>query len=595
MIKCKNCGYEFDYNDKPCAVCGAVSVIDKDDVERTARELARATDEKNTAKIHACRHLLADSGDVESMREYAKLIEKGDFQLRDIDTAMDYYFKAAEKYDAYSAYRFSRLVSRSSEDSARFFLRFAAVLGSIDSYPEAAELFSSEGKEEIASYYISLAAACDDTISIVNMAKRWFMGVGVEQNNAHAKWYLDKLSIPPISAIKLAHKLRSVTAEDPPRLTFPEYNKYIRLLADNAKRLNFYSAYFYLESILAKSGDTNAETALAILLAEGKGCEKDVVGAKSLFELSIAKKNPAAALYLAEEYLSGDNFEKDTRLAIEYFEKAAALGYSAAYEKIGDIYRTGDGGIPKNIEKAIDLYELAAAGGSLSAKEKADELLSARESFYLDAHKTINLKERVTKDEAFSAYRSAAIATAMGDSRAAVLLAKCYAYGFGTEKDRQSAFFWYKHSAEQGNREAYLYLGFCYSRGFGTEFSYKNAVKYLKAASSFGIRGAKEELELLYKRKMNKMVRSLYANSMELIYMKKFREAARLLSSIESLAYPKALYTLGCLYEFGRGVPKSDRAVAEDYYERAFRGNVTYGSFKDPNSKYKLTVLRMVR
>ena len=183
----------------------------------------------------------------------------------------------------------------------------------------------------------------------------------------------------------------------------------------------------------------------------------------------------------------------------------------------------------------------------------------------------------------------------MGDARAALLLAKCYAFGFGTEKSRSTAFYWYKHAADSGCTDALLHLGLCYSRGFGTEFSYKLAVKYLTEANNAGLNGAKEELEIIYKRRMKKMVRSLYARSMELIHEKKFYDAAKLLSSFESLGYPKAVYTLGCLYEFGRGVTHSDRVRAEKCYEKAFIGNPTYGSFKDPNSKYKLTILRMIR
>lgn len=594
MIKCKNCGYQSEYTGKNCPVCGSRPVIDKADVENTIRELERATNEKNLFKIHTCRHLLADSGEPESSREYAKFLEKGEHQLKDIDAAMNYYYQAACQFDPYSAYRFSRLVGRSSEENARFWLRFAALLGSIDSYPEVAELFSEEGKEDIAAYYSSLAAACDDTISIVNMAKRWNEGIGVPKNDSHAKWYLDKLSIPPINAIKLAYRLRSISSQEPPKLVFPNFYKYLKLLSDNAKALNFDTAYFYITSMLAKTGDINAEVNLGMLLFEGKGCEKNIKEAKLHLEAAISRGNFAAALYLGEEYLIGRNIDKNPTVAMSYYEKATSLGCSDAFERLGDLYRNG-AEIQKDIAKAIELYDLAAAGGCASAAEKARELKSTREGFYLDAYRVINLKDKVTKTEAFSAFRAAAIATAMGEYRAASLLAKCYAYGFGTETDRASAFFWYKRAAESGDREANLYLGFCYSRSFGTNFSYKNAVRYLKIALDLGLCGAREELEILNKRKMKKMVRALYASSVELIHQKKYAEAAKLLSSFESLAYPKALYTLGCLYEFGRGVAKCDRARAEKYYERAYVGNTTFGSFKDPNSQYKLRILRMIR
>ena len=594
MIKCKNCEYVSDYTGRPCPICGSKSVISAEDMETAKRELAVATTEKNPQKIGSCRHLLADGGDVESMREYAKILEKGEYRVKDIDTAMNYYYKAAKKFDAYSAYRFSRLASRSSSEHADFWLRFSALLGSIDSYPEAAELFASEGKEEISAYYSALAAECNDTLSIVNMAKRWSEGRGVKQNNSHAKWYLDKLTLPPISAIKLAYKLRSVRPEEPPKLTFPDYYRYVKLLADNARALGFDSAYFYLTAMLSDNGDINAECALGIMLLEGKGCEKDEAKALAVLELNVKHGNPAAAVYLGEEYLTARNLSKNTDLAMKYFKKAAELGYPEAYEKLGDIYRCAEGA-DRDVGRAIEFYELAATGGCESAKAKACELKTKREEFFLEAYNTLNLRERVTPEEAFSAFRSAAIATAMGEIRAASLLARCYAFGFGTKKDRRSAFFWYKHAAENGDNGAYLYLGLCYSRGIGTAFSFMDAVKWLSAAVRTGESNAASELDVLYKRKMKKLVNSLYAKSMELIYMKKFSEAAALLSSYEGLGHPKSLYTLGCLYEFGRGVAKSSRKKAEEYYERACKGSKNYGSFVDPLSRYKLTIIKMMR
>ena len=138
-------------------------------------------------------------------------------------------------------------------------------------------------------------------------------------------------------------------------------------------------------------------------------------------------------------------------------------------------------------------------------------------------------------------------------------------------------------------------LALCYLNGFGTNFDYKNAIKYLKLAESIGARGASAELDKLYRRKMKSMVRQLYSLSMRLIHKKKFNEAVRILTSFEAIAYPKALYTLGCLYEFGRGVEKSDRAKADKYYELAAHGNPSFGNFTDPTSKYKLIVLKMIR
>ena len=193
MFKCKQCGYESDYTAEPCANCGAEPIIDEQDVAITKRELDRALADRNISKIFSARHLLADSGNAVAQREFAKLLERGEYQLRDIDAAMDYYRLAARQNEPYSAYRYAQLVDRTSEVASNFWLKYSAVLGCINSYPDVSDLFSLEGREDVAAYYCSLAAECDDTDSITAMAKRWNEGIGVEQNVELAIDYLKKL------------------------------------------------------------------------------------------------------------------------------------------------------------------------------------------------------------------------------------------------------------------------------------------------------------------------------------------------------------------------------------------------------------------
>ncbi len=593
MFKCKHCGYKFEYTGNECPVCGSQPIINKSDMDLAESELEVALRNKNVGKIRVCRKLLADGGDTASRREYAKLLERGDRQLRDTETAMDYYYLAAKENDGYSAYRYSRLIKRTSEASGSFWLRFAAVLGAIESYPDIAQYFSAKEREDIASYYYSLAAACDDTDSIVTMAKRYYEGIGVEKSEAHTKWYLDKLSILPMNAIKLAYQLRSVRAAEPPKIVFPDYIGYIRSLCSDAGKFGFLTAEFYLTSFLADNGDVNAGARLGIMLAEGKGCERNLSRAKECLDLSIAAGNPAAAVYMGEELMDGGIFEKNPDEAMKYFEKAAKLGYTNAYENLGDIYHDGVYA-EKDIPKALEFYELAAHGGSDSAKEKCKKIKAVRERFYLDAHNIINAKNAGENKKASDGFKYAAIASAMGDARGMLLLAECYLNGTGVKKDRKSAFSWFKNAADAGLPDAMYCLGLCYAKGIGTNFSYKEALKAFKYAQNASVPGASEELDKLYIRRTTKMVRSLYSSAMTLIFNKKYAAAARLLLSFSSLEYPKAIYTLGCLYEFGKGVP-NDRERAIRYYEKAGKGNPSFGSFKDPGSKYKLQILKMIR
>jgi TPR repeat protein len=498
---------------------------------------------------------------------------------------------AAERDDAYSAYRYSKLIGRLSEAARSFWLKYSAILGLGDSYGELAELLDDEGNSTTAAYYAYLAAESQDTDAIVNMAKRWYEGVGVEAKPEYARWYLDKLSIPPISAIKLAYKLRSVHKEAPPRLTLPSEESYLKALADTAARLNADAAYFRLNSMLSELGNINAMAIVGVLLSEGKGAKRDTEGAKRMLDSALAKGNAAAAVYLADCYAEGESFDYSPSLAIEYYKKAASLGYLAAYERLGDIHREG-ALCEKNIRLAVEYYE---AGAALeSSKKKAEELKAKRREFYERGSEIMKMRMPTAADS-HDAFRSLAIATAMGERSASLLLAECYKRGFGTKKDHSLAFYWYKFAFDEGNADALLPMALCYARGEGVAFSYKNAVRYLSVAQERGASIAAGELDKLLRRRMKKMIRQLYSQAMSLLYMRKYEEAFTLLLSSAPLGYPKALYTLGCLYEFGVGTKRSDRISAAKYYDMALSGNENFERFSDPMSKYKLKILKMIR
>jgi TPR repeat protein len=76
---------------------------------------------------------------------------------------------------------------------------------------------------------------------------------------------------------------------------------------------------------------------------------------------------------------------------------------------------------------------------------------------------------------------------------------------------------------------------------------------------------------------------------MEMIYQKKFEEAEELLRVCLKLGHGKGIYTLGCLNEFGLGIP-SNREMAFRLYETAFELK-----YRDPRAVYKLQILRMIR
>ena len=243
---------------------------------------------------------LAQIGVTDAEKEYAIILEKGQLVPKNLDLAMKYFYHAALKNDVYSAYRYSRLVARTNEDIGKFWLIYSAVLGCNAAYPAAAEEFSREGYEEDALYFTRLAADCDDADSIVAAAKRYYDGVGAEASPEYAKWYMDKLKIPPIYAIKLAYKLRRVVAKEPPPITLQGYDGLLRKLAAKAKEHSFDKAYHKLTEMLTARGDTTAEVELAVLLLDGHGCKQNITEALKLLTKSAAIGSIRANLALGD-------------------------------------------------------------------------------------------------------------------------------------------------------------------------------------------------------------------------------------------------------------------------------------------------------
>ncbi len=581
MFKCKECSYVGEYVSAFCPYCRRPIVLSPDEIHRKKQELEAALNAKDQDAVLEITHILADAGDREAQRDHAIALERGETVTRDLDGAMKYFFAAAQRNDPVSAYRYSRLAERHSEKAAGFWLRYSAVLGCTEAYPRLAERLEREGDERSATYFYSLAALADDVDSIVTMAKRSYEGIGTDRSEPHAKWYLDKLSIPPIHALRLAYRLRSVRAEEPESPRLDDYDRFLRMLAGEGKEMGYHTTTHRLCELLSERGDMEARMQLGVMYAEGIGCTADASQAIFLLESATAHGNANAAKRLGDIYLVGRIVERDAERALLHYRRAAALGVTNAYETMGDVYCEGSL-VEKNIAEAIRLWELAAKEGCESARRKADELIRKREALY---ERAVAIAE-TAPEEAFACFAASA---GMGYTPSYLGLGNCYLEGKGITPDRARAYVWYKKAVEAGERDAFYPLGLCFARGIGIEFNFDAAVKLLTAAARLGSTDAAAELKTLYERKMKHLVQSVYAKGMELIYLKKFAEAEKVLLGCLKAKHAKGIYTLGCLNEFGLGAP-TNRERAFKLYECAFDLG-----FRDPQARYKLRILKMAR
>ncbi|MCH5233273.1 MAG: sel1 repeat family protein [Muribaculaceae bacterium] len=81
----------------------------------------------------------------------------------------------------------------------------------------------------------------------------------------------------------------------------------------------------------------------------------------------LANNNPEAAYYLATLYESGNGVDQNMATAIDFYRKAADMGYGKAQCYLADIYYEGRG-TDKDLISAVNLYQKAAVNHQLSEK-----------------------------------------------------------------------------------------------------------------------------------------------------------------------------------------------------------------------------------
>ncbi|MGD0133517.1 MAG: protein kinase [Bryobacteraceae bacterium] len=124
----------------------------------------------------------------------------------------------------------------------------------------------------------------------------------------------------------------------------------------------------------AALGDANAMEELAESYSNGEGVAKNDAEAVEWFTLAAKAGNSSAMLTLGGLYLLGnDGVEQNDEDAAKWFQKAADLKNAAAIYDLGKLYEDGQG-VPRNMEKAKELYLESAKLGNAFAQRRLSEL-----------------------------------------------------------------------------------------------------------------------------------------------------------------------------------------------------------------------------
>jgi len=260
-----------------------------------------------------------------------------------------------------------------------------------------------------------------DASSMYNLAVSYDSGLGVTQDDAKAREWLEKAA-----------------AKDNADAMY-----YLGWLYGNGKGVaqDHAKAREWYEKAAAKN-NADAMLNLAVLYHNGLGVTQDDARAREWSEKAAAKDNADAMLNLAVFYENGLGVTQDDAKAREWLEKAAAKDNAEAMLRLGSLYYNGHGVTP-DYAKAREWYEKAAAKDNADAMIDLGVLYHNGQGVPQDDAKTREWLEK---------------AAAKDNAKAMVRLAVLYENGQGGAQDYTKAREWYEKAVAQGNASAKMVL-----------------------------------------------------------------------------------------------------------------------------------------
>lgn len=284
---------------------------------------------------------------------------------------------------------------------------------------------------------------------------------------------------------------------------------------------------------------------------------------------------------LAEDYKYGRNGKKQSDYdAEECYLQAAYIDYAPAQLKLGRFYEETDGAraYEYNPKSAAYWYEKAAENGNAEAMARLSD-------FYI-------FGEGGRPKDYNKAMEWIKKSVALGDPYGYSNMGYMYCYGLGVSKNYDEAIKWFRKAADLNNEWGLCQMGHVYYSGYGKDKNYTEALKwYRKAADLGGDGGGMFHCGIVYYNGGNGVTKDLkeafnwfkksaekgYKNGMDWLgwmYEKgygttqSYSQAKSWYEKAANKGSRDAMYNLGRVFEYGYGVTK-DIAKAKEWYEKA--------------------------
>ncbi|GEM_PF-1518550 len=212
----------------------------------------------------------------------------------------------------------------------------------------------------------------------------------------------------------------------------------------------------------------------------------EIQKAKVLQEFGNRRENTPEELFqLAQEY---QEVKKNYALALEYYQKAAELGYAEAQNSLGMMYHQGIG-VQQNLGSAEQWFRKAAEQDLSEAQYNLGQMYYSGRGIALDVEQAKRwFKRAAEQKDGLSQLRLGEVSY---DEREYVMakywfsqaaqqnlpeaqkwLGVLFYQGQGVPQDYYEAFRWFEKSAEQGSAEAQNNLALMYFKGEGVKQNY---------------------------------------------------------------------------------------------------------------------------
>ena len=571
-MKCKKCAYEWQSfgESLTCPGCGTRATLTSSEKQTLWEEAYEAEKIKDHALGARCYLALAEMGDEKAQYAYGECLRRGIGVSKNVEEAILWYKAAARRRYPAAAYRLAKCLletNRYGNTSGQvfFWLRVAAEFGEIDAAIELSNAYEEgvgvEPSHRHALFWLMRAAEYGNNDARIALAKMYYEGNGVEQSLAAARYFMQEVPKTGFRLRRFARRLGSGACEAPKEITILARDEERLSLARQAESDGEYAIASHLYFFAARGGDIEASYRLGRLYEEGLGVPKSPEEARRRYGIASHAGNADATLRLGILCAEGRGGAVDVDTAIDCFTKLAEAGVAEGSFRLGELYREGKL-VAADLLAAIRHYNDAIAKGHEGARLAMDEINTIAGRIY---EKASRLEKRGDPDGARDAYRAAAL---MGHAESAYAIGLILEQSAKKPEERKEVFTFYRTAAEGGHVGGVYHLALCYSRGYGTARDFDLATQLLTVAAKQKHTEAEQELNALKLAKYRRVARRFYSISSVLYRKGELAEAIKFRNIAAKLGSARAMYVLGCHFEFGDGLP-ADRAKAGAWYTRA--------------------------